>query len=85
MQQQQQENDDELAQAYEGSQGGYPDNLSQYSASRSMAGNGNPNKLPGIPTGHRPKQVTNAYGRNDSVGSNIQKPGNRLGYNELPS
>lgn len=28
MQQQQQENDDELAQAYEGSQGGYPDNLS---------------------------------------------------------
>jgi len=40
-----------------------------------MAGNGNPNKLPGIPTGARPKVVTNMI-RNDSMGSaNVKKNG----------
>lgn len=72
-------NDAELAQAYEGSQGGYPDNISQYSAARSGAGNGNPNKLPGIPTGaiigQRPK-VPSQLERNNSVGSaNVSKTG----------
>jgi len=77
------EGNDELAQAYDESQGGYPDNVSQYSANRSMAGNGNPNKLPGIPTGARPKVATN-FNRNESTASAQQKS-KHLNYNELPS
>jgi hypothetical protein len=74
--------DDDEAQAYEGSQGTFPDNVSQYSASRSMAGNGNPNKLPGIPTGARPKMNAPNYGRNDTGGSASGRQG---GQGSMPS
>ena len=49
-----------------------------------MAGNGNPNKLPGIPTGARPKVVANNFDRGNSSAANIKK-GNALGYQELAS
>jgi len=65
---------EELAQAYDNnSQSNYPDNVSQYSASKVSigGGNGNPNKLPGIPTGpaQRPRAVASMLERNHSVGS----------------
>lgn len=53
-----------------------------------MIGNGNPNKLPGIPTGARPKVVANNFDRGNSMGSNNAKKGNygkTLGYQELVS
>ena len=47
---------DEIASAYSGSK--VSDNI----------GNGNPNKLPGIPSGtHRPKQVSQMLDRNNSL------------------
>ena len=58
----------------EPSQGGYPDNQSAYSASRMSVGggNGNPNRLPGLPGEHGParqKAAAQALERANSVGS----------------
>jgi hypothetical protein len=45
--------------------------MSQFSASKASigGGNGNPNKLPGIPSGARTKIVSNMLERNNSVSS----------------
>jgi hypothetical protein len=44
-----------------------------------MQGNGNPNKLPGIPTGARPKVGAPGFGRNDSSSPNIKQQKAHLG------
>jgi hypothetical protein len=44
-----------------------------------MQGNGNPNKLPGIPTGARPKIGAPGFARNDSSSPNIKQTKGHLG------
>lgn len=57
--------------------------MSQYSASKaSNKGNGNPNRLPGIPTGARPKVIAAQMERTASLGSAAKIKTGQVDYNK---